>query len=343
MSYLKNLFLIISALMMLPSISYSLDVYPAAPYTEEATNKLAAAGKKIAPPIVGEKATTAEGKKEQVTKLLYDYYREWFSKAGYSFDKSVIQLSKDFEKNHDLLQSNPLLMRTGFAATFGAAIQFSEINRQVGLSDKVLPKSTMEAMQKIVKILDADRKASEEKKRREEMEQQRREEELKKKHEEEARQAEEKRKQEELLATQEKAKRRQDLINKIPGHYENDNGNKSAPAGILEIQLVSESSIKFSGYNKLLYNQCKAADKIATIVDYDDYRGIVTAIFEEGSSGTDEECKIEMEFGKYSESVRATTGHDFFVELTNKGKCRQYCERGGRFDGRYSQTILKQP
>lgn len=318
--------------MMLPSISYSLDVYPAAPYTEEATDKLAAAGKKIAPPIIGEKATTAEGKKKQVTKLLYDYYKEWFSKAGYSFDKSVIQLSKDFEKNHDLLQSNPLLMRTGFAATFGAAIQFSEINRQLGLSDKVLPKSTMEAMQKIVKILDADRKASEEKKRREEMEQQKREEELKKKQEEEERQAEEKRKQEELLATQEKAKKRSAFLEKISGRYENDT------IGALHIQLVSENTIKLSGYNKLS-SQCKLEDKTANVVEYQDYRDIFEIVLEEGNPGTDGYFKIAMEFGKYSEDIKAKKGTEYFINIKEqKGNYRLYCERGGTMLGRYSKV-----
>lgn len=195
-------------------------------------------------------------------------------------------------------------------------------------------------------------KKQEEQKRQYEAERKKEEEIRKQKEEEERKKAEEEkqRKQDEEMRAKELKK--QERLKSIPGHYENLQGSKKygdvEKYGEIDIQLLSENSIMFSGYNQGGGRFCKFENKTARLEKYNDYRDVYIAIFEEINDKMDKDapnnCRIEMEFGKYSEDISAVRGTEYFLSIAyRKGLCRAYCERGGEIMGRYDkigQTTL---
>lgn len=112
-----------------------------APYTQEAMEKLANAMQSV-----GQLVPKPGMTKEESCKMLYDWYREIYSKAGYDLDKSIIQLESDLKK--DPKYAAPFLYQT---LTLGVTVQLSEMRKDKTVdTDKLFSQETLVALDKML-------------------------------------------------------------------------------------------------------------------------------------------------------------------------------------------------
>lgn len=189
-------------------------------------------------------------------------------------------------------------------------------------------------------------KRQEDQKVKEEAERKKEAEVRKQKEAEEQRKAEEEKQLEQAEELQAKELKKQERLKSLPGHYENLQGSKkyggAKKYGEMDIQILSDGSMVFSGYNNM-GQLCKFENKKFHLEKYEDYRDVYIAIFEEINDTTDKDapnnCRLEMEFGKYKEHISAKKGTVYFLNIEREeGKCRTYCERGGYMMGRYDKV-----
>jgi len=94
----------------------------AAPYTEEAYNKITAAAKKL-PPLPYKDSTYSE---ERAYRLL-EKQRDIFKAAGYSYDLTLKKVSKDLQNNNELKEN---IVTVAGIIVAGVHIMMSECENQ---------------------------------------------------------------------------------------------------------------------------------------------------------------------------------------------------------------------
>lgn len=84
--------------------------------------------------------------KEEGIKMLYEWYKEFYKKAGYDLDKSIIQLESDLEK--DPKYAAPSLYQT---LTLGVTVQLIEMRKDKTVNtDKLFSQETLAALDKML-------------------------------------------------------------------------------------------------------------------------------------------------------------------------------------------------
>lgn len=279
-----------------------------APYTEDALNKLVTASKKVGQPVVPGGISKEEG-----LKVFVDWVRKVYSKAGFSFDATVIQLSNNLEKNSRFLAS-PSMAITPALFTYSQVMIFVGIEQQTGIKiDPYFSKKTADAMRNISAII---------------------------KRQDEANKQEGARKYQ-----QQKEQGKQAVVNAIPGNYTHGGGGRSTSVGeersAIDIKLSDDKKdIVFSGNSyKITGMHTNKEDPFKTDLDKEDlclfknktahlsYAGqfgvyeLFEATFEEG------DCKMLMKF----------FGNEFgnSLEIEQANKCSAYCKKDGSMGEKY--------
>lgn len=111
-----------------------------APYTMEAMGKLSKAIESVETPVPKPGIN-----KEESIKLLYDWYKNIYSKAGYDLDKSIIQLASDFKK--DPQYAAPALNQS---LTLVVSYEFIKIRKDKTIDmSKAIPQDVLNALDNI--------------------------------------------------------------------------------------------------------------------------------------------------------------------------------------------------
>lgn len=248
----------------------------AAPYTGDALQRLNNAVLRV-PPLLAPKGlrqADEESKKKALVRTIYTYWEDLYNEAGYSFEKSLIQLAKDIEADPDLAKNNPQLLQTAFGTTANAYTQLAKINNPELIVANYLPRSAGEALAKILlieeeqqKIAD-DRKAFESAMRERQMKKQRERQAANERKQKEAegtsrlkaieseieteRLTQEGRKADQALRAKEKelaAALNLKRLEGIAGHFVSTMTRKNKPLGELEIKLDATGSLLLNGYD----------------------------------------------------------------------------------------------
>lgn len=228
-----------------------------APNTEDSLNKLATASTKVGQPVVPGGISKEEG-----IKVWVDWVRKIYSKAGFSFDATVIQLSGDLEKNSKFLES-PSMLKTPAFFTYTQVMMFANVEQESGIKiDQYVSQKTADAMHNIIAII----KRQEEAKKQEGI----------------------------LREQQQKEQIKQEAINAIPGVYRT--GSRRYSVGehrtAINIKLLDDKKdIVFSSSNSK-EDMCVFENKTAHL-SYAGQFGVYElfeATFEEG------DCKMLMKF-----------------------------------------------
>lgn len=295
----------------------------AAPYSQEAVEKFGTGGKKFKMPP----AEPGMSPEEKI-KWVASSARKYFSLSGYSFDKTVVKLKKDLEKDPDFFKKNEAAMIIlSLTQQYCQILAVSAQKQNVSL-EKVFSADVAKAIHEIGIEYErkADKKAQENKAK--EQEELTRKLEAKKAEEEKNKKIyEEKKKMEEQKKLKEQAEIKLQKLNQLPGHYENLQGNKAQGKkyGELNIELIDSNNIKFGGNNKMFSTNCNIADKVATIsYSYED--SAVSAFFEDSQG----DCILKFKFAE--NELRGN-----FVSVEQNGKCSAYCGRGGSMRGNYNK------
>lgn len=131
-----------------------------APYTVDALQRLNSAALRVPPMLApkGLQQADEESKKKALVRTIYTYWEDLYNEAGYSFEKSLIQLAKDIGADPDLGKNNPQLLQTAFRTTANAYTQLAGINNQGLIVANYLPHPAGEAFAKILLIEEEQRK-----------------------------------------------------------------------------------------------------------------------------------------------------------------------------------------
>lgn len=116
---------------------------PAAPYTEEALQKLTASSDKMGQPIPPVGSST-----DDKVKYVIDYYKEIYDRAGYSLDKSIAQFAKDYEKDTSFFQNPVVMTKTPVPLTITVIYQLNGIGKTTDIS-KYFSKEAIDGIQKM--------------------------------------------------------------------------------------------------------------------------------------------------------------------------------------------------
>jgi hypothetical protein len=352
---------VVTAIVFMLTIGIATAVYALgpAPYSEQALHRLNDSAKRVGTfiPPVGASQT-------EIIKYMIGHYSKMFSDAGYSFEKSIVQLSNDFNKD-------PEFLSTGFYSSTPAiwvglyASQINELRKDGNIKkavDESLHYNTVKALDNIsfiIKRHDAKLKAENERKlqvEKEEREARVREHESVKLAEieaekEKARLAYEDQKVEIesnariKLAEDEKRKvlakqheelaaiKKRNVLNILNGHYEVKNEKVIKIYGTVDIKVISDDKAIFSIYNKSNGPACKISDKEADIV-YDSDKSIDLIFGNEAEvksnrmnrkTRDNHGCAIKLTF--------KNVGSSNPYVLTDYQDCRDFCERGGSLSG----------
>lgn len=93
--HMKLILVVLAISLMIPSVAIS---GGAAPYTKEAIDEIKAAQQNIEQP----KYNKQDSRKERTRKFI-EYYRAFFSKAGYDFDDTINKVVNDMRNQPDIL------------------------------------------------------------------------------------------------------------------------------------------------------------------------------------------------------------------------------------------------
>lgn len=336
---------VLSTLTLIFSSGASLAAFEAAPYTVEALQRIDKAALKV-PPILAPKAlqqADEETKKSGLVKAIYTYWEDLYKQAGYSFEQSLIQLSKDLGADPNFAQNNPLLMATAFRTTFSAYAQLANINSQELVVANYLPSSVGEAFIKIIRVEEEQRKTAEDRKT---FESEMRERQSKKQQELRA-EAERKQKETEAAArqkaiesqieterlAQERRTADQDLRDKekelvaalelkrlqgIAGRFVTDLKRQNKPLGQLEIKLDTAGTMLVNGYDNTYGN--KSPELNCQFNDTPLELKFTTADRTEMIMRDAQDSKCEMTL-IFSSPLNGLT-------FAPRGGCRSYCKVG---------------
>jgi hypothetical protein len=132
---------------------------PPAPYTTEALRLLVEANERVTPliPPKGLQRADDDTKKRTVVQSIYGHWQALYKEAGYSFEKSLVQLAKDLEANPALPQTAPQLQLTAFRITYMAYQQLAQVNHRDLIVANYLPRSAGDAFAKLIAIEEAQR------------------------------------------------------------------------------------------------------------------------------------------------------------------------------------------
>ena len=129
-----------AAILVLTTTSCTTDAKPPAPYTKEALQRLAEAGKTI----------TIKELNPGIQAFL-DYCTAIYDKAGYSFDKSLIKMADDVGKQDYAKIRAKLNEETAFRITSGCARQLLALEKDGNLKTHLQPQT----YQALMKLADA--------------------------------------------------------------------------------------------------------------------------------------------------------------------------------------------
>jgi len=319
------------------------------PYSREALVELNNSAGKLGSVIPPVGATKGE-----LFEVMVEFYTKLFSKAGYNFEKSIVQLSQDLSKD-PAFPAKVAYVNTPVIQLYTMSRQLNEARKDVSIKpavDKSLSKETIVALDKILLIENqqiAAQKAEDEKRAQAELaekgkiikeneanrikeieaakQQDKIDFEVKKIEMDanvriqaaETEKRKEQAKQQNELALNEK----QNALKALNGRYENKQGKRLA--GYIDVKVVSDDKVSFSLSNENFDLSCKIVNKEANI-SYNSPRDIKVVFGDlEEAAKNKNACAVTI----------AYDGDSLVIE--NSPRCPDYCQRGGSMTGRYKQ------
>jgi hypothetical protein len=128
------LLVVVGVLVLLPASSRAVDLKPAAPYSDLAVRRVDFASEKIGDPVLPQQQGSER------SRAMYNWLKEVYAEAGYSWDKSVVKYLDDrkIDPNINARPTGPLLV------SFLMQYQESPANL------KWMPKDTFNALHEVV-------------------------------------------------------------------------------------------------------------------------------------------------------------------------------------------------